>query len=420
MGLGAGCSSNRSPGGASKREVPRVPRMTRLGACLVCTAVWLAATQAEFLLAQTSAPSSRPQENRPKLIPRSHEEREQRFVTQHRIILNVHVSDAAGKPYMELEQNDFALYDNEQERKIVSFRPIRAGTTAAADHVIVVLDTVNNFTRPLHYFEREIEKYLTQEKGPLPLPVAVGVFSGSHISVGEASRDREALITELKEKDADLHATGCITEQDHEERIETPGLPRGAGARAESATMLTCLNNRFVSSINALRQLAMDQVDQPGRVILIWIGPGWPLLTNRSFAPDPPALKESFFAQLVGVSIALREAQVTLDAIASPDDLSPNMPGAEAFLEGISNEDQIRAGNLGLHALAHQTGGHIETDSRDIAGQISRCIVDAESYYALSFDSPPAAAFGEYHTLAVKVNKPGLDVRTNTVYYAEQ
>ena len=397
-----------------------MPRITRLGACLVCGVVWLAAMQVAGLQGQSTDPSSNPQSNQPRLIPRSHDEREQRFLTQHRIILNVHVSDAAGKPSTDLKQDDFTLFDNDQQRKLVSFRPIQAGSTAAADHVILVLDTVNNFTRPLHYFEREIEKYLKQDQGPLRHPVAIGVFSGSHISLGEASRDRDALTADLKEKSADLRATGCITAEDHEEKIETPGLAGGVGKSAESAAMLTCLNDRFISSVNALRQLALDELNLPGRVILIWIGPGWPLLTNRSFAPDPPALKQSFFAQLVEVSTRLREAQVTLDAVASPDDLSPNMPSSDTFFAGISNEDQIRAGNLGLHALAHQTGGHIVTDARDIAGQISACIADAESYYALSFDSPPGAAFGEFHTLAVKVDKPGLNVRTNTVYYAEQ
>ncbi len=376
--------------------------------------------QVAGLNAQAPDPSSNPQANQPRLIPRSHDEREQRYQTQHRIILNVHVTDAAGKPSTGLNQDDFAIYDNDQQRKVVSFRSIQADSTTAADHVILVLDTVNNFTRPLRYFEREIEKYLKQEKGPLPHPLAIGVFSGSHISVGEASRDRDALTADLKEKSADLRPTGCITAEDHEEKIETPGLAAGAGKSSESAAMLTCLNDRFIASVNALRQLALDELNLPGRVILIWIGPGWPLLTNRSFAPDPPSLKQGFFSQLVEVSTRLREAQVTLDAVDSPDDLSPNTPGPEAFFAGIANEDQIRAGNLGLHALAHQTGGHIVTDARDVAGQISACIADAESYYALSFDSPPAAAFGEFHSLAVKVDKPGLNVRTNTIYYAEQ
>jgi VWFA-related protein len=336
--------------------------------------------------------------------------------------LNVRVADAAGQPLRDLKQADFTLFDNDQQRKLVSFQSIEGNSATGAAHVILVLDTVNSFTRQLHYFEKEIEKYLKQGEGPLAYPLAVGVFSGSSVSVGAASRDRETLLAELKTRTADLHATGCITRLDHGESAPSPNFI-GNGVRAESATMLTCLNDRFVSSVMALRQLAHEQVEIPGRVILIWIGPGWPLLTNRGFTPDPPELKRSFFDQLVSVSMAMREGQVTLDSVASPDD-SPNPEASDshdsAFFGGISNEDQIRAGNLGPHALAHQSGGHIMTDVRDVAGQISECVADAESYYVLAFDSPAAAAFGEYHSLAVKVDKPALDVRTNTLYYAEQ
>jgi hypothetical protein len=184
---------------------------------------------------------------------------------------------------------------------------------------------------------------------------------------------------------------------------------------------LACLNQRFTSSIVALRRLAQQQVDVPGRVILIWMGPGWPLLTDHAFTPDPPDLKRNFFEQLVGVSTALREAQVTLDAIASPEDSPVQVsPDSHDFADGVRTEEQVKAGNLGLHALAHQSGGEIDNSVRDVAGQISACVADAESYYVLAFDAPPAADFGEYHALAVKVDKPALDVRTNTLYYAEQ
>ena len=100
---------------------------------------------------------------------------------------------------------------------------------------------------------------------------------------------------------------------------------------------------------------------------------------------------------------------------------SPDPDGNDStFFDGVRNEDQVKAGSLGLHVLAHQTGGHILTDARDWAGEIGACLADAESYYVLSFDAPPAAGFGEYHSLAVKVDKPDLNVRTNTLYYAEQ
>jgi hypothetical protein len=47
-------------------------------------------------------------------------------------------------------------------------------------------------------------------------------------------------------------------------------------------------------------------------------------------------------------------------------------------------------------------------------------MADLDSYYMLTFNSAPAVKPGEYHSLAVKVDQPGLIVRTNSMYYAEQ
>lgn len=399
-----------------------MPRLRCWSVLCACLAFCLLSKQSAAFQAPSGDPAEPPSDSTPQLIPRTHAEREQRYIAEHRIILNVRVSDASGKPFRDLHQADFTLFDNDQQRKLVTFRSVEGNSPTAAAHVILVFDTVNNYSKQLRFFAADIEKYLKQGVGPLPYPSAIGVFSGSNVSVGQSSRDREALLAELKTRTAGLRATGCITD-DLAEIRETPWYTGLAGAHPDRSKTLQCLNQRFVSSVNALRQLAQQQVDIPGRVILIWIGPGWPLLTSRSFAPDPPELKRSFFDQLVEVSTKLREAQVTLDAIASRNDsITPDAPNSHDsdFFDGISNGDQVKAGNLGLHALAHQSGGHILTDVRDVAGEISACVADAESYYVLSFDSPPAAAFGEYHSLAVKVDKPALDVRTNTLYYAEQ
>ena len=374
--------------------------------------------------APASGSSNAQQDQAPQLIPRTHAEREQRFLSLHRIILNVEVDDASGKPLTDLTQGDFTLFDNDQPRKLVGVSAVQGESAPSAPpHVIVVLDEVNNFSKSLRAEEKELERFLKEGEGPLAYPVSIGIFYGVRIDTGPASRNREELLADLKGRAGDLHATGCITGEDQSENttVRSVAGAAGGGYRAESAQKLTCLNSRFIYSVMALRELVQTQVDVPGRVILIWIGSGWPQLTNRSFSPDPPEVKQSFFAQLVSLSSALREAQVTVDAVASPQDLPyPRAPMDDSFFDGIAHEDQVRAGNLGLHALAHQTGGRILGDVRDVAGQIKTCVGDANSYYVLTFDSPPAAAFGEYHSLAVKVDKPGLEVRTNTLYYGEQ
>jgi VWFA-related protein len=307
-----------------------VPRRRWTGPGFACVALAVAAVQA---MAQAPAPSG---ERIPRLIPRTRTEREQRFVAQHRIILNVRVADASGKPQPDLNEADFTLYDNDQPRKLVSFRSVDANAGGA--HVILVIDAVNNFTRQIHFFEREVESFLKEGADPLPVPVAIGVFSGYGINVGQSSRDRNTLLAELASTAPDLRATGCITQQDQPARMNAPFTAGGVGgARAQSAQELTCKNDRFVQSVNAISQLARKEVDVPGRLVLIWLGPGWPMLTDRAFAPDPPDLKRNFFEQLVVLSTALREAQVTMDAVASPDD-SINPELASNVMEDSGNQ----------------------------------------------------------------------------------
>jgi hypothetical protein len=87
------------------------------------------------------------------------------------------------------------------------------------------------------------------------------------------------------------------------------------------------------------------------------------------------------------------------------------------FLKGVKTPRQADTANLTLKVLATQSGGRILGPDNDLAGQINRCIAEANSFYALSFDPPKADHANEYHDLKVEVGKPGLTARTNTGYY---
>jgi hypothetical protein len=52
-----------------------------------------------------------------------------------------------------------------------------------------------------------------------------------------------------------------------------------------------------------------------------------------------------------------------------------------------------------------------------LTAQINRCIQDAQAFYTLSFDPPPAAHANEYHDLKVTVGQTKLNARTSTGYY---
>jgi hypothetical protein len=118
----------------------------------------------------------------------------------------------------------------------------------------------------------------------------------------------------------------------------------------------------------------------------------------------------------------MREGQVTLDAVFSPDlfrRVELRTDHDNAFFNGVPREDQMTASSLGLQMLAHQSGGLVLLDGKDLAAEIAQCVADAKLYYALSFELPAAGNPGEFHSLEVKTDDPALTVRTNTNYYAE-
>ena len=370
----------------------------------------------------TSGQSTAPAPNRPvQLIPRSAEARERTYRAEHHIILNVFVADASGNPVTGLKQEDFTLLENEQPQQIASFKAVTGSTAFAPPHVLLMLDSVNNSANSIAYARKELERFLGHNQGSLPYPVSIVRLTDSGIHAGQPSRDGRALISELRMLPNDVHVK--MRGQ------ELPPSPTTVGHSLDPTKTMARLNpegpdlnQRFTLSIPALASLAAEQVNVPGRAILVWIGPGWPLLSGPGYLPDTPETQGNFFAHIVVLSTALREAQITLDAVSSPKMLRDAGLGADyyqAFLNGVPSVSQANAANMALPVLAYQSGGHVLEDSNDLAADIDKCVADAGSYYVLGFDSVPANGPDEYRSLQVKVNKPGLTVRTNTAYYAQ-
>ena len=339
---------------------------------------------------------SRPAAAPPKVLTRrSPEDRERASRVARHIILNVVVTDASGKPVSGLQGSDFTLLDNHQPQPIVSFQAVEGRTAKPPVHVIFMLDTLNNSFQNVAYELRAVEKYLDQNREQLRFPVSIAVLTDAGIDLGQPSRDGKALIGQLKK----VHMP-----------VETIGFPLGApNAR------------RFHQSVKSLTQLVIDQEDVPGRVILIWLGTGWPLLSDGPY-PGSSMDKRNFFGEILNLSSGFLDAQMTLDAISSPNLMRQTGRSRDyykPFLKGVQRAEQADPGNLALPVLAYQSGGQVFEDDKGLVADIARCVADLESYYVLSFDSPLAAQDIEYRALQITVDKPGLSPRTNASYYAQ-
>jgi VWFA-related protein len=316
-----------------------------------------------------------------------------------RIALDVVVTDKSGNPVLGLQQQDFAIFDNKRPQPTTSFHEVARGSEADAPplQVVFVLDEVNTSFRAMANAKQQLEKYLRQEGGQLPVPMSLVIFN-------ETSTQAQGMPTRNGNLLADsVHAIKSGAPR----ALEGSGFANGIW--------------RLQTSLRALEKLIAYEATRPGRKLVIWLGSGWPLFAESADKLTSKDLQTNFHT-VVRLSIGLREALVTLYSI---DPMGMDDAGGlgsvyyQNFLEGVPSAEKFRSGNLALGVIATQSGGQVLNRSNDVAGLIGKCVADANSYYSLSFDANPAAHPDEYHDLQVKIDKPGLVTRTRMGYYAE-
>jgi VWFA-related protein len=309
--------------------------------------------------------------------------------------LDVVVNDKSGKPVGGLAQQDFTLLDNKQPQRILSFQESSASEPPV--EVVLLLDEANTSFDHVAYERDQIERLLKRDGGTLARPMSLAFLTDSGLAIGSTTtRDGNVLVAEMNQNKNGLRTIN-----------RSQGF-YGAGDRLEI-------------SLRAVQQLADYETVRPGRKLVIWISPGWPLLSGPGVELTSKD-QQGFFATIIGLSASLRRARITLDSI---DPLGTADSGGlrttyyETFLKGVKKPSQVQIGNLGLQVLAHQSGGRVLNSSNDVAGEIATCVTDASAFYVITFDGLPGDGPNEYHALDMKMDKPGLTAHTRTGYYAQ-
>jgi VWFA-related protein len=341
------------------------------------------------------------------------------------IQLDVVVTGRQGDPVSGLDLKDFTILDNKKAQNILSFQTLGGPlpTTGPQVEVILLHDLENATFEQAAVTQAQIVKFLQQNGGHLPYPTSLAIFSDQGLRMlPTPSTDGNHLA-------AQLSAT-----------VRTIGP---AAARIGEI-------ERFQSSLRTLLAIAASEAKRPSRKLLIWTGPGWPLLVGSNYLSSSQDRKR-YFDAIVEISTRLREAHIALYSISSinPEKggalvMAPAqpylMPSAEApqqsragpgmnsatdassykeFVRGVKSVRQADSGDLALQVLAVQSGGRVLDPSNDLAAQISNCVGDLGTYYRISFTPAHAEHSDEYHDLKVQVARPGLTARTNTGFYIQ-
>jgi len=315
-----------------------------------------------------------------------------------RLVLDVVVTERSGRPVSGLEAKDFTVLDNGHPQNVLSFRAIkRTAANEDSAQVIVLVDEVNtNFDR-VSYERDQIKKFLLQNGGVLAYPTSLAFFTDTKTEIqNTTSRDGNALLAIFDE-----HMTALRT------------LRRSEGFYGAV--------ERLQLSLTAMRSLAMNGTHAPGRKIVIWISPGWPLLSGPGVEIDSKE-QASLFATITALSKLLRDARITIysiDPVGAEAGVRSDSFYYEAFLKPVTAAKKAEPGTLALQVLATHSGGLVLRSSNDITAQIEKCVSDVDVYYTLTINTAPAERPDEYHAIDVKVATPGLTARTRSGYYAQ-
>lgn len=307
------------------------------------------------------------------------------------VTLNV-VIDAKdpNQPAPLLQQSDFVLLDNGHAVPLAEFRHVTEGRQPV--RVVIVVDQLNIWTAGLSNQLHQTVQFLRTYPGRLPFPTTLAILTERGLQI-----DR-GFVTDAAALSAQLQSIG----------IKLRPLSQSSGYFGDQ--------ERAGISLNAFGDLLTREQFPQGRTAIFWISPGWPMLSGPNVRLGS-AQQKQIFRNIVSLSNAMRESNITLYAInpVGSDESLWNEFYYENFLKGVRRPGEVDSGDLGLQVIALQSGGRA-VNSNDLGMLLNKSYADLKSYYQLSFEMP--SDDGEYHSLQVKLDRPGLKAITRQGYYA--
>jgi VWFA-related protein len=320
----------------------------------------------------------------------------QTSVIPNNIYLNVVVTQKSGSPATGLSQRDFTVLDNNVPKTSTSFKSLD-GSEAPAE-VIVLIDAVNAKPETIAYERDQVRKLFSAKGGQLPHPTTFAVFTDAETTIHPGfTSDGNALSASLNDAVVTI-------------------LRVSPKSGFEGST------DRIQLSLKAMETVAAYEAPRSGSKLVLWISPGWPLLSRPGEVHQFTSLQlQKMFASIVRLSTQLRLARITLYSIdpLGTRDIGIRTSAYGAYLKGVSKPKDVEPGNMGLQVFAVHSGGLVLNSGNDLAELLQKCLTDTEAYYEISFEPPAAGQRDEYHHLEVRIARPGLSARTRQNYYAQ-
>jgi VWFA-related protein len=341
-----------------------------------------------------------------------------------------------------LKQAEFTVLDNGKPQKIAYFEEVRtaaaplrratvngyfsnvfADKSGARPATIILLDMVNGNNLNLVAARKQVMDYLLQMKPGTPVGLMLFTHYGLRV-LYDIADDPAALIAALdrvsKKHNATADDPGPQIAQNRDTAAAAVAI-EGANA-AGAADFLAGFTDMaaFYSTQDRMDTVSMLKVLSrmlhgiPGRKSVVWITNGFDMerfCVQGAEDGDVRCHDPQFFEALR----LLSEANVAVYSI--------DARGLIAGQVGVSSwgRGRVRGGGqvpmaggdnvATMKSMAQLTGGRAYYNTNDIAGAVSKAQEDSSQFYLLAFYVDRSAPAKSWHRLAVKVDRPGVEVR---------
>jgi VWFA-related protein len=355
------------------------------------------------------------------------------------IQLDVSVLDRDRRPVQGLTAGDFTVLVDGLPRPIVAYRvvdlprpvppsapwirdiaPDVASNTHPRGRVVVIMiddgsfGQVNVADLTTVHKARKVAVAAVNELGSDDL--AAVVFTENNHTAQNFTTDRRRLI-EAIEKSAMVQSPGGFA------RPDSGALPVLTGDQAKRLDdpmgILHGSCSCGLCSIEALSRVSDALVSMPQqRKTVIYISVGRAVQPDMAESPQlgRPYDNLKLHCDLAGrlaMTEVFRQAQLANVTIQAVDPKGVAVaPGGDPLTNPVTLRTEF------LRTMAETTGGRAVVNVNDMEQQVPAVLAESSSYYLLGVESAATKDDGRFHPIQVRVNRPGLEVRTRSGFYA--
>ena len=296
-----------------------------------------------------------------------------------------------GDASTNLQNGSIRVLDNGAPLPTEGLQPMQSGS--APTHVLLVIDDVNARLTTIAYERDQLKKFFTRNEGHLSVPIGIAIMTDTKTEVQQGfSQNGIAENDALQNYKIGLHEIRRDSQYGGFDRTDI--------------------------GVKTLLQLVAYAATIPGHKLILFVSPGWPLLSGPSI--ELTAKEQSgIFNTVVKLQNALLRSNTTISMV-NPFGPAENLVRSDyyqSFLKGVKKTGDVDIADLSLQVIAVHSGGTVQQGTSDIGNMVDRAVADLNHGYTLTFQPAATEDRVTYHRLQVEGNPPGVAVRTPDEYY---